>query len=811
MEYNINTATIELSVRELCARALGGGDLEYGGGRALAERGRVGAETHRRLQEERTGNYRAEVPLSATHHMGELTYTVSGRADGLEEDEWGYTVEEIKTMTSRTYHLPVPEIFTAQLYCYGYFLCALHRLSSVRLRMVCVNIDNDKTKETTERRTVGELRDYFESLLARIERFALLTARHTRDELPTLASIPFPYHDMRLGQEQLVRAVHRAVKQGKRLLAQAPTGIGKTMSTLYPALRARGEGLCDRIFYLTAKASTRREALAACERLVKGGAPLRAVVLTAREQICSHPLAARDGRALSSHCNGVECENAWGYYDRIDDAVHELLTSGRCYDRRRIAEAAEKYKVCPYELSLDLSEYCDVIIADYNYAFDPLVYLRRYFAQGAPLDGKNVFLVDEAHNLVDRARDMYSAVLSRRAFERLYANVDRRDRVLNEALETVIRAMRKMKALCRDTLETDAEGNECGYYMSRSLIPDFAEKLHWFVGQCDGWMRSHREEEIASAVSDICYTVKEYQCILDHYDEHYVTYVELGGGDTLVRLICLDPSGELDMLQHRAISTTMFSATLTPLDYFADVLGSGANAQKLALPSPYDRENFGLFAVSGISTRYAERRETARAIAACIGAAVSGKRGNYIVYFPSYSYLETVLVLFHALYPGVTTVVQKKGMRAAEKEAFLDAFQDDSDVLRVGFCVLGGSFSEGVDLPGSRLIGSVIVGVGLSGISGERNILQEYYQNKSEMGREYAYIYPGMNRVLQAAGRVIRRENDRGIVVLLDDRYETPTYTRLFPSHWMHLRYARNSKNLAEMVRDFWERPHSDK
>lgn len=805
MEYNMNTAAIELSVRELCARALGGGDLEYGGGRALAERGRVGSEIHRRLQSERSGKYRAEVVLSGSCQLGGLTYTVSGRADGIEEDEWGYIVEEIKSMSPRQWHLPVPEMYTAQLYCYGYFLCAKHRLTSVRLRMVCVNTDNDKIKENTEQRSLAELREYVMSLLSRIERWAVLLERHTREELPELAALKFPYTGMRLGQEELVRSVYRTIKQGRRLLAQAPTGIGKTMSTLYPALRARGAMLCDRIFYLTAKASTRREAYAACERLVSLGAPLRAVVLTAREQSCRHPLAACDGRTLSSHCNGVECENAWGYYDRVGDAVHELLSSGRCYDRRRIAEVAAKYKVCSYELSLDLSEHCDVIIADYNYAFDPLVYLRRYFSPGAPFEGKNVFLVDEAHNLVDRARDMYSAALSRRAFERLYARVDRRDRVLNDALETVIRAMHGMKRLCRDTLETDAEGNECGYYMSRSILHDFAEKLNWFVGQCNGWMHAHREEDIAPAVSDLCYTVKEYQCILDHYDEHYVTYVELGGGDTLVRLVCLDPSNELDILMHRAVSTVLFSATLTPLDYFADVLGGGADAERLSLPSPYERENFGLFAVRGISTRFTDRKDTARSVASCIAAAVSGKKGNYIVYFPSYSYLETVLANFRALYPHVTTIVQKKGMRAAEREEFLDAFREDRDVLRVGFCVLGGSFSEGVDLPGSRLIGSVVVGVGLAGISGERNILQEYYQNKSEMGHEYAYLYPGMNRVLQAAGRVIRREEDKGIVVLLDDRYETPAYIRLFPSHWMHIRYARNPKNLAEMVGEFWK------
>ena len=280
----------------------------------------------------------------------------------------------------------------------------------------------------------------------------------------------------------MIRAVHRAAKRGERLFLQAPTGLGKTMSSLYPAVRACGEGLADRVFYLTAKASTRREAFAACERLVSLVAPLRAVVLTARAQACSHPLAACDGRALSSHCNSVECEGAWGYYDRVGDAVYELLSTGRCYDRRRIAEVAEKYKVCPYELSLDLSEHCDVIIADYNYAFDPLVYLRRYFAPGAICEGKNFFLIDEAHNLADRARDMYSVTLSRRAFERVYAEVDRRDKVLNDALETVILAMRDMRRMCRDNLTTDEAGQECGYCLSHAPLSAFGEKLNWFVG-----------------------------------------------------------------------------------------------------------------------------------------------------------------------------------------------------------------------------------------------------------------------------------------------------------------------------------------
>lgn len=806
MEYNVNTASIELSVRELCARVLNSGDLEYGGGRALAERGRLGADIHRRIQGERGACYRAEVPLCNTTRYGELTYTVSGRADGIELSKDGWTVEEIKTMHSRAFSFPVPEIYLAQLRIYGYFWCMEKELGGVNLRMTCINIDNDKQKEHTVYASCEQLRDYYFSLLSRVERWAVLIEKHQREELPALASLTFPYTEMRGGQEDMIRAIHRAIKRRERLFLQAPTGLGKTMSSLYPAVRACGEGLADRVFYLTAKASTRKEAFGAVRRLVQHGAPLRAVVLTAREQICPHFAAMADGRALSSHCNGVECEYAAGYYDRAGDAVYELLTSGRGYDRRRILEVAQKYKVCPYELSLDVSEYCDVIIADYNYAFDPMVYLRRYFSPGAPCEGKNIFLVDEAHNLADRARDMYSVTLSRRAFEKLYAKVDRRDKVLNEALETVILAMRSMRKLCRDNLTTDEEGNECGFCLSRSPLTAFGEKLHWFSDQCDAWLRRHGEEDIAQSVRDLCYTLHEYTTIMDHYDEHYVTYVELGGGDTRVNLLCLDPSGELNILLNRAVSASLFSATLTPLSYFADVLGGGDSPRTMALPSPYDRDNFGLFLVDGVSTRYSQRRESVRHIAACIGSAVSGKKGNYIVYFPSYSYLENVLLHFRALYPKVTTIIQKKGMRAAEREAFLDAFVADEEVLRVGFCVLGGSFSEGVDLPGSRLIGSIIVGVGLPGLSGERNILQEYYQNKSEMGYQYAYLYPGMNRVLQAAGRVIRTEEDRGIVVLIDDRYATPEYRRLFPSHWMYAKTATNAKKLAEFVAEFWSK-----
>lgn len=802
MRYDIETASIELSVRELCAMALGGGDLEFGGGRALLTRGRQGAQIHRRIQAERSAAYQAEVPLSNTCLLDGLCYMVSGRADGIDRLEDDLVVEEIKSKTPRQFYLPASEMDTAQLRVYAYFYCCTKNLPGIHTRMIYVNTEDDRVREMTAYETVDQLREYYHTLLRRIARWAKWTEHHTLRDLPILAALPFPYKDMRLGQEDMIRAVHRAIRKGRRLFVQAPTGIGKTMSSLYPAVRARGEGRCDRIFYLTAKASTRREAFEATRRLSQCGAPLKAIILTAREQICLHPFAGKGHGPITSHCNSIECEYARGYYDRSGDAIYELLTTANGFNRRNITEVAQKYKVCPYELSLDLSEMCDVIIGDYNYAFDPMVYLRRYFGATAP-SAKHVFLIDEAHNLVDRAREMYSAQLTNRDFERVRELADARDRVLCEALDTVIAAMQGLRALCREDMQYDDAGREYGFYLSRTPLESFDEKLRWFTDRCESWLRAHREEEAAVALGELLYLLHEYRCVMEHYDGRFSTYVEVVGDLTRMRLYCIDPSHVLDVAMNGAISCVLFSATLTPLQYFSTVLGGGERAEQLALPSPFDRDNFGLFALSSISTRYAHREESYRRIARCIAATVSAKKGNYIVYFPSYTYLEEVLKLFRLLYPKITTVVQSKDMRLAERESFLDAFAAD-DALRVGFCVLGGSFSEGVDLPGARLIGVLIVGVGLPGISNQQNVLQEYYQDRFEMGYEYVYLYPGMNRVLQAAGRVIRREQDRGVVVLIDDRYETPVYQGLFPPHWKHVRFAGNASQLAELVGDFW-------
>ena len=464
---------------------------------------------------------------------------------------------------------------------------------------------------------------------------------------------------------------------------------------------------------------------------------------------------------------------------------------------------AQKYKVCPYELSLDLSLLCDVIICDYNYVFDPIIYFQRYFGKGGE-GGRYVFLVDEAHNLPDRAIDMYSASLSRNSFEEIASIIPAHDSELLNELDGFIHLLDESKKLCYDNMTKNEKGEEQGYYISKNSYTDIdarLENLHSVMGT---WIRKNRLSPVLNQVKNLYSTLSKYRKISELYDDHYMFFIEVLGGDIKVRLSCLDPSNQLALCHSRAVSSVMFSATLEPIDYFSDILGGDRSSIKIQLPSPFNQENLCLVCVDSINTRFDERESSYKKIASCIAGTLSGRAGNYIVFFPSYNYMNEVHKAFEKKYPKVKTFMQTGNMSYSEKEEFLANFKEDMGVLRVGFCVLGGSFSEGIDLPGTRLIGTVVVGVGLPGISNERNIMKEYFENSREGGYDYAYTYPGMNRVLQAAGRVIRTEDDKGIVVLLDDRYATEQYKMMFPLHWSHAKYAHSAQELAEIVKKFW-------
>ncbi|MBO5355127.1 MAG: ATP-dependent DNA helicase [Clostridia bacterium] len=802
MRYNTDTCTVELSVRELCAMAHKSGSLDAAAPRRQIEAMRKGGELHRSLQASEK-NYQAEVFLRHTTVYRGISYTVEGRADGVIEENGEVTVEEIKTTRGRSFAMGTRGDAFSQLRCYAHFIAEIQHLKKIKLRMRLVNSDSGEIRDACSVATAEELYAFYCSLLDRIEPFAREEVRRREERIPSVKYIGFPYPHKREGQTELAEGCFRAIRKGKRLFAQAPTGIGKTMSTLYPTVKAMGEGLCDRIFYLTPKISTRREAFAAAAKLFEAGAQLRTVILHAKEQMCLRAGGCRECGV--SKCNAADCPYAKGYYDRVNGALFALLSAKHGFTRGLITEAARQYRVCPYELSLDLSEFCEIIICDYNYAFDPGVYLRRYFDPTEGERGEYVFLVDEAHNLPDRARDMYSMKLSAEPFEALYARVDpQEDSALEEALGGFLIAMRGLSRLCAENRQKNEDGTESGYYLNREPLLNFNETVRAVKGKLDQFQRKNPDHSLSEQLTVLIGDLRRFIALTEYYDSRFLTYIELLHGKVSVQLFCLDPAGLLDSAMNRARSTVLFSATLAPIDYFVDVLGGGKHAEMVELPSPYDPSRLCVTVASGVSTRMEERHKSYRRIATLIAASVSAKAGNYLVYFPSYDYMEKVLEQFLDKYPKVPHIVQQRNMKAQEREAFLNYFKEDEGKLRVGFCVLGGSFSEGVDLPGSRLIGAVVVGVGIPGLSNERNMLRDYYENKCERGYDYAYTYPGMNRVLQAAGRVIRDEEDRGVVVLIDDRYADEPYLHLYPKHWEGIVAASNPSALARRLQLFW-------
>ena len=794
MRFDRELNMILISARELADLSSRGGNL--GGGSGDSATSEEGRKLHKLLADAQGESFKAEVPISADFRSGNVTYRISGRADGVRDGEVP-TVVEFKTVSHSAFERASSRLGRAQLMIYAACLAISKNYGRVATSLVIATPDGEKVKTSDRVFTAEELELALHAFISKIAVRASSEAESMSKTHPELSNLKFPHAGLREGQRELISSVASAVGSGKRLFAQAPTGIGKTVSVLYGAARAMGKSDIRRIFYLTAKASTRREAYAAAGRLASAGAGLRTVVLTAKEQICPRKSTP------DFICDPEHCPLAKGYYDRAASAIESLTANYKGYPAGAISQAAAKFSVCPHELSLDLSEYCDIIICDYNYAFDPAVKLRRYFGDGAHCGGRNVFLIDEAHNLPERARDIFSATLTR-ADTHKFREAVQNEASLVSALDALDRAMCRAGELCEENMQ-ERDGVRCGYYFNRDPLPELDDAVSRALERADLFYFTHRTDlPLASSASRFRSVCKKWQDAAENFDERYRTYIEKIGEDVSLKLFCLDPSARLDDALGEAYSSVFFSATLTPADYFSDILGGGKNSRSLSLPSPFPRENLGLIALTNVSTRFEDREKSYKRIAGAIAATVAARRGNYIVYFPSYKYMQSVTDIFCARYPNVPVAIQQSGMSRQEREEFLSFFEDDVGRLRIGFCVLGGSFSEGVDLPGSRLIGTLIVGVGLPGLSAERNIIRDYFENRAECGYDYAYTYPGMNSVLQAAGRVIRRPEDRGVVILIDDRYREEKYRALYPPHWEGMRFAEDIPDLQAQLAEFW-------
>ena len=747
--------------------------------------------------------YRRELSLAVD--CFDIGFTVTGYADLMWEQGGRWTIEKIKEkgrITERTSPASDSQ-FLAECVLSAHMLACEKSLSEVCVRMTYMKKGTSSLRTFECTMTAAFLSKMSEALYARAVPFIAIEAERKLSTVPALKDLAFPYKELRDAQREFISDAYRTIKAGRRLIVSAPTGIGKTVSALYPALRALGSGDIDKIFYLTAKTVTGNAAADAIEKIGAQVPGVRCIFIMAKERSC--PMSQTKKIAGMSRCRICplmgEIGNA-SYEERRDRALLELLSSSRIIDISRTKGIAEKYKVCPYELSLDASEYCEVIICDYNYVFDPSVRFKRYFE--AVARERYACLVDEAHNLPDRAREMYSAELDAGLFLKLYKTdspVITKNTPLLDSVTGVIGKLREVMALCKIEEHMDSAGESVGYYLSERMVSGLPEALSQFGRAAVTALQ--RDEEAAPLLEDAVDVATQFVRSASLFDRGFMFYAELRGPRLVLEIRCLDPSPMLSQMMLAAKSSVLFSATLTPMDYFSDVLGC-RGAGCLELDSPYDPKNLCLFAYDAVSTRYEDREMSVPDICEVIMAVTEAREGNYIVYFPSYEYMELVFEEFSECAPHIRCIKQSRGMSHSERNGFLLEFSEDSDGV-VGFCVLGGAFSEGVDLRGESLIGTIIVGTGLPKITAEQNILADYFEKTREGGKDYAYTYPAMIKVLQAAGRVIRSETDRGVVVLVDDRYSDPNLYRLFPKMWRHIKYTGDPYSLASAIERFWD------
>ena len=776
--------SIRIAVRTLVEFVLRAGDIDlrFTGSERMLE----GAQAHRRIQKAAGAQYQAEVTLSDTFEYRGFEITLEGRADGVIDGPDGVVVDEIKSTTRPLDSITedFSPLHWAQAQCYAHMLARRKGLGSVTVQLTYCAPEGDAVNRMRRTYTAQELADFVTGLFDRYIVWAQYEDDRAARRDEAIRALPFPYPAYRPGQREMAAAVYRAIVARAALFAQAPTGIGKTVSALFPAVKAMGEGHVRKIFYLTAKTVTRTVAQEAL-RQMEGLAPaFKTVTLTAKDRICPHPGTA---------CNPDACELAKGYYDRLGDALADILGHESLMPRETVQAYAGRYGLCPFEFGLDISEWADCIICDYNYVFDPIVYLRRFFQNGGD---DYVFLTDEAHNLVDRAREMYSASLTKSAFLGVRRQYRDRDRRLAQAAGDVNARLLALRREC----EAAPDGNRL---VRQEEDAGFLRSVGGFVRQAGRWLMLHPGEE-ADELLEVYFDSLAFIRIASFYNERYVTFVTADGPEVCFRLCCLDPSELLAATLASGRAAVFFSATLSPLPYFRNILGGGPSGRLLSLPSPFRPENLCLLVADGVSTRYRDRTGSCGAVAGMIAAMVAARSGNYLVFFPSYQYMSDVLDTFAALCPQIRTVRQQPQMDEAAREDFLSRFASGPTETLAGFCVLGGIFSEGIDLPGDRLIGAAIVGVGLPQLSEPLNLIRRYYDRRGGQGYEYAYMYPGMNKVLQAAGRVIRSESDRGAVLLIDDRYTRGDYRALFPAHWSHFTRVRGAEDVRRRLVRFW-------
>lgn len=771
---------IKVSVRNLVEFIFREGDIDNRRGQVSDKDAmEAGSRMHRKIQKSMGSFYRSEVPLMLQIEQEQFVLQIEGRADGIIEQAGAVTIDEIKGVYRNLEDMEAPVfVHKAQAMVYAYIYAKQQQLEHITVQMTYCNLDTEEIRRFQEDYEFEALLLWFQDLVTKYMIWAEYVCEHRRIRNRSIAQVSFPY-EYRNGQRDMVVSVYHAIREGTPLFVQAPTGIGKTLATVFSAVQALGQEMGDKIFYLTAKTITRTVAVEAFEKLRTGGLQFTSVVITAKEKSCFQEECS---------CNPEQCPYAEGHYDRVNDAVFACINREQNITREVVLEYAEKYRVCPFEFCLDVSLWVDGIICDYNYVFDPRVNLKRYFGQG--VKGDYIFLIDEAHNLYERASSMYSAELCKEEFLEVNKLVKPYSERLSRKLSACNRVMLEMKKECE------------GYQILENIEP-LVHKLLAAVGEYEKFLEQHHGMPEEMRILEFYFKLYQFMNIYERVDENYVMFSEQVRSDSFrVKLFCVNTSVNLKEYLNKGRAAIFFSATLLPIRYYKKLL-SEEEDYAIYIPSPFPQEHRRIMIGNDVSSRYNRRGRTEyEKIYRYIDEVIQTKRGNYMVFFPSYRMLQEVYTIAceEGLDKEVTLLCQNSNMQETEREAFLRSFEGEGVVA---FCILGGIFAEGIDLTGERLIGTIIVGLGLPMVCNEREILRNYFEEKEHMGFEYAYLYPGMNKVLQAAGRVIRTATDKGIILLLDERFLRSDSRKLFPTEWDGYEVV-SSATVGNVIEKFW-------
>lgn len=775
---------VRISVRNLVEFILRNGDLVSGSGTSDKEAMLKGSRLHRKIQKQMGSHYQPEVSLKKDTEYDDLILRVEGRADGIFSQDDRFCIDEIKGVYKKLELMEEPVlVHRAQALCYAWIYLDEHELEKIDIQMTYAHLDTEVIKRFRETLTRAELKQWYEELTDSYHKWLAyqIEWREKRNESMKKLEFPFEY---RKGQRKMVSGIYHAISKKEQIFIQAPTGVGKTMSAVFPAVRAIGQGMAETVFYLTARTITRTVAQDAFEILRDRGLLFKVVTITAKEKLCF---------CDKPECDPEKCPYAKGHYDRINDAVYELWTTEQSFDRETLLRHAQKWQVCPFELSLDLAVWMDGVICDYNYVFDPNVYLKRFF--GENVSGNYLFLIDEAHNLVDRGREMYSASIS-----------------LDDVIETrkfVKPYSQKLwKKLGKVKKQLEELRENCGEWKVEENAGVLPISLLSVQGELDQLLEEPPAQEVVDGILDFYFAVRNFLNISELVDDNYVVYTAFDeNGRFYMKLFCVNPAENLQKCLDKGKSTVFFSATLLPLQYYRKMLSTRSKNFGMYVESPFEQKKRCLMICRDVSSKYTRRGyEEYRKIAEYIARMSWQKKGNYMVFFPSYRLMEDVYQVYQDEFSvsWVHCISQHASMTELEREEFLEEFTEETEETLVGFCVMGGIFSEGIDLIGDRLIGAAVVGTGLPQVNCEREILKGYYDEKGEQGFDYAYRYPGMNKVLQAAGRVIRTKEDTGAILLMDERFLNRDYRNLFPREWNDA-CTCTLGNVEKHLQAFWD------